>query len=149
MMIKNYTSSLSLSDYTVGGAYAFYVNNSNISRLVKADEKTAKKFGLKLSRFINKIIDAKNDGRWLSFTRVIGIVVDKHDAVNRNDIDTITVMFKTGDGNYKLNEYAVGYHDVLTNEKDFVAPAAVLSTAVKEAQLRIKETSFLYAKLSA
>ena len=58
---------------------------------------------------------------------MFGVVVDKHEATGSHDISRITVMFKTADGNYVLNNYGVGIRDVFTNGKDYVLPAAVLS----------------------
>ena len=60
---------------------------------------------------------------WLVFTRAIGVVVNKQD---NGTIDFITVMFKTIDGNYVLANYAVGFLDVFTNNKDYICPAAIL-----------------------
>ena len=43
MIIKNYNSTQSLSNYTLGGAYTFYVHNLNLDRLTSANEETVKK----------------------------------------------------------------------------------------------------------
>ena len=127
MSIKNYNSTFSLSKYKVGNAYAFYVHSANLDKFVKADEKTIEKHSPIISEIINdKSFDIENDGRWLALTRVIGVVVDKHKATDSKDIDKITVMFKTDDGGYVLQKFAVGYHNVAVNGQDFVRPAAVL-----------------------
>ena len=60
---------------------------------------------------------------------LIGIVVDKHEAIDERDIDKITVMFRTDDDRYVLNKYVVNSNDIFTNNKDFISPSAVLRTA--------------------
>ena len=63
-------------------------------------------------------------------TRVIGVVVNKQKAISNTDIDKITVMFKTKDNTYLLDEYATGYSDVLSNNKVDIFPAAILNNAL-------------------
>ena len=128
MTIKNYNSTLSLSHYAVGNAYAFYIHNYDKARFVKADEKTIRKYSSIITEIINNNTYNTNDGIWEVFTRVIGVIVDKHKSVGSNDIDSITVMFKTADNEHVLNKYAVNTHDVLTNNKDHIFPSAVLRT---------------------
>ena len=124
--MKNYNSTLALSDYNLGDACACYIHNRHLERLATADVETVTKITSDKSY-------AENDGKWLIFTRVIGVIVDKHEATDSKDIDTITVMFKTDDERYVLNKYVVNSHDIFINNKNEVPPAAVLST-VQEKQ---------------
>ena len=129
MIIKNYNSTQSLSNYTLGGAYTFYVHNHNSDRLTKANEETITKYSSLLTEIVNDESYTNNNGQYLNFTRVIGIVVDKHKANDEKDIDKITVMFRTDDDRYVLNKYVVNSHDIFTNNKDNIPPSAVLRTA--------------------
>lgn len=129
MIIKNYNSTQSLSNYTLGGAYTFYVHNLNLDRLTSANEETVKKYSSQLTEVALDNSYSHNDGKYLNFTRVIGIVVDKHEANDEKDIDKITVMFRTDDDRYVLNKYVVNSHDIFTNNKDNIPPSAVLRTA--------------------
>ena len=127
MKFASYNSTSNLSNYAIGAAYAFYVCSDNVNLLAKAAQRTVKRY----SPAIDEILQANSEcatvnGRWLGFTRVFGVVVDKHEATGSHDINRITVMFKTADGNYVLNNYGVGIHDIFTNGKDDVLPAAVL-----------------------
>ena len=129
MNIKNYNSTLSLSNYNLGGAYTFYVHNLNLDRLTKANEETITKYSSLLIEIVNDDSYTNNNGQYLNFTRVIGIVVDKHEANDEKDIDKITVMFRTDDDRYVLNKYVVNSKDIFTNNKDNIPPSAVLRTA--------------------
>ena len=129
MNIKNYKSTLSLSNYNLGGAYTFYVHNHNSDRLTKANEETITKYSSLLIEIVNDDSYTNNNGQYLNFTRVIGIVVEKHEANDERDIDKITVMFRTDDDRYVLNKYVVNSNDIFTNNKDFISPSAVLRTA--------------------
>ena len=129
MIIQNYNSTHSLSNYNLGGAYTFYVHNLNLDRLTKANEETITKYSSLLTEIVNDESYTNNNGQYLNFTRVIGIVVDKHEANDEKDIDKITVMFRTNDDRYVLNKYVVNSHDIFTNNKDNIPPSAVLCTA--------------------
>lgn len=129
MEIKNYNSTLSLSDYTVGDVYIFYVHNHNSDRFTVANDEIIQKYSEKIFEIINDKNYSENDGKWLFLTRAIGVVIDKHKSKNRRDINKITVMFKTNDDRYVLNKYAVNSHDVFTNKKDNVPPTVVLCSA--------------------
>ena len=129
MIIQNYNSTHSLSNYNLGGAYTFYVHNLNLDRLTKANEETITKYSSLLTEIVNDESYTNNNGQYLNFTRVIGIVVDKHEAKDEKDIDKITVMFRTNDDRYVLNKYVVNSHDIFTNNKDNIPPSAVLCTA--------------------
>lgn len=131
MGIKTYNSKKALSDYKKGEVYAFYVHNTNLKKLEQADETTVSKYSSALSKFIeDNRIDINNTGKYLNMTRVIGVVVDKFKAIGSNDIDKITVMFKTVDNKYLLNKYATGYCDVFTNDKKHVLPATMLNASI-------------------
>ena len=129
MIIKNYNSTHALSNYNLNDLYTFYLHNYNLERLAPADEKTIENYSSKLNKAINDDHFSNNDGKHLNFTRVIGIIVDKHESISNKDIDKITVMFKTDDDRYILNKYVVNSYDVFTNNKEFVAPSATLSIA--------------------
>jgi len=130
MAIKNYNSKKELSDYKKGEVYTFYVHDTNLKNLEQADETTISKYSSVISNCIeDNQIDINNNGKYLKMTRVIGVVVDKFKAIGSNDIDKITVMFKTIDNKYLLNKYAAGYCDVFTNDKKHVLPAATLNTS--------------------
>lgn len=124
MTTKNYNSTL--STYKVGDLCTFYIQNYNLDRLALAEEKIVKKYSSKISEIINDNTCSENDGKWLSFTRVIGVVIEKYKSNDSRNIDKITVMFKTNDNRYILNKYIVNSHDVFTNNKDNVSPTAVL-----------------------
>ena len=113
----------------MGGAYTFYVHNLNLDRLTKANEETITKYSSLLIEIVNDDSYTNNNGQYLNFTRVIGIVVEKHEANDERDIDKITVMFRTDDDRYVLNKYVVNSKDIFTNNKDFISPSAVLRTA--------------------
>ena len=137
MSLDSYNSQYPLAYYEVGTAYSFYGHNINLGKLVEADKETSKKYAPAIATAVadnTKIVGG--DGKWMAFTRAIGVVVDKHEATGTGDVDKITVMFKTEDGNYVINKYAVGTHNVFTNEKENVSPAAVLgaTTEIKEIQ---------------
>ena len=129
MKIKNYNSTKSLSNYTLGGAYTFYVHNFNLERLTNANEETVKKYSSQLTEIAHDDYYSHNNGKYLNLIRVIGIVVEKLEAKDDKDIDKITVMFRTDDDRYVLNKYGVNSHDIFTNNKDSVPPSAVLRPA--------------------
>lgn len=129
MIIKNYNSTLSLSNYNWGELYTFYTHNHNSDRLTLANEETIIKYSSQLTKLANDDSYTYNNGKYLTLTRVIGIIVDKHKGNNKRDIDQITVMFRTDDNRYVLNKYIVNSHDIFTNNKDFISPSAVLCTA--------------------
>ena len=123
MNFKSYTSDSNLSDYTLGTVYAFYIRNYNVNRLEKANSEMVQKYASAINVIANNHESTGADGRWLVFTRAFGVVVDKH---NRGAFDFLTVMFKTVDGDYVLSNYAVGFLDAFTNNKDHICPAAVI-----------------------
>lgn len=132
MTINNYNSTISLSQYTIGDTYAFYVRNDTLRRFSKADKNTVNRYAPLLTEAIkvNKI-NLENSGRWLNLTRIVGVIVNKHKAADSRDVDKITVMFQYGDDNYVLTKYAVGYHEVMANGKEDVPPAAVIRIAAE------------------
>lgn len=129
MFIKSYNSTDFPSDYVLGDIYTFYLHNTNSNRLSIASEEMVKEYSSKLTKINEDDSFTYNDGKYLTFTRVIGIIVDKHKSIGNKDMDMITVMFKTDDNRYVLNKYLLNSHDVFTNNKDFITPSAVLRTA--------------------
>lgn len=127
MKIKNYNSTGSLSDYNAGDVFVFYVHHHSTPRY-RAEVEIIEKYSPVFTQINNLGIYNGNDGKWLSFTRVLGVVVDKHEAVNSNDVDTITAMFQTNHGDFVLKKYVVNTSSVFTNEKDLVPPSTVLCT---------------------
>ena len=123
MKTKTYNSALNLSDYTLGAAYAFYVRNSDINRLEKADPEMVREYGHVINEIANDQEYSGVDGRWAAFTRAFGVVVGKH---SKKTVDFLTVMFRTVDDDYVLAKYAVGFPYVFTNNQDKTRPAALL-----------------------
>ena len=128
MIFENYNSALSLSNYTIGNAYIFYIHNLNLNRLTNANEEIISKYSSILTEVSNDDSCICDDSKCLNLSRVIGIIVDKHKANDDRDIGKITTMFKTYDDRYVLNTYVVNTKDVFTNNKDFISPSAVLRT---------------------
>lgn len=125
--IKNYDSRSTLSNYQIGSVYTFYLHNVNKNRLIKIEEKDVEEYVKVLNDVIETNVDLiKNNGQYMNFTRVIGIVVDKYESITPNDVDQITVMFKTSINHYVLHKYVVNTNNVFTNEKNYVLPAAVI-----------------------
>ena len=125
--IKNYDSRSKLSNYQIGSIYTFYLHNINMNRLVKIEEKDFEQYIKVLNDVIETNVDlVKNNDKYLNFIRIIGIVVDKHESITSNDVDQITVMFKTSTNHYVLNKYVVNTRNVFFNEKNYVLPAAVI-----------------------
>ena len=141
MSLDSYNSQYPLAYYEVGTAYSFYGHNTNLGKLVEADKETSKKYAPAIA---SAVVDNKKivggDGKWMAFTRAIGVVVDKHEATGAGDVDKITVMFETDDGSYVINKYAVGTRDVFTNEKENVSPAAVLGATTGKTEPKKPDT---------
>ena len=129
--IKNYNSCNPLSTYKLGDTRTFYINNSATSCLVKANNNDTAKYAKALDKVIKENPSLlNNSGKYHKLIRAIGVVVEKREAVEENDVDMITVMFQTTDGRYVLNKYAVGTKNVLLNEKDYVQPAVMIDGSV-------------------
>lgn len=107
-IIQNYDARLALSDYKIGHAYVFYIQNSNMNRLLPVEENDFR-------THINSLIDSiefskstlKNNEKYLNFTRSIGLVVDTHESTCPKDINYITVLFRTESNDFVLNKYVV------------------------------------------
>ena len=128
MKLRNYNSTSALSEYSIGDLYSFYIHNSNLDRLTKADDEIAEKYSSVISSYASENPQHLNsDGRYNSFIRAIGVVVDKHQSNDKNDIDKITVMFNTNDDRCLFNTYVVNHHNVITNYKDLVCPTAMIA----------------------
>lgn len=138
--IKNYDSRSKLSNYQIGSVYTFYLHNINMNRLVKIEEKDAQQYVKVLNDVIETNVDlVKNNDKYFNFTRVIGVVIDKHESTTPNSVDQITVMFKTSIDDYVLNKYAVNTSNVLTNEKNYFLPAAVIDINQNIIQRKFKK----------
>ena len=128
--IKNYNSCNPLSTYKLGDTRAFYINNSATSCLVKANNNGTAKYAKALDKLIKENPSLlNNSGKYHKFIRAIGVVIEKRASGNEKGVDMITVMFKTTDGNYVLNKYAVGTKNVLMNGKDDVQPTATIDVS--------------------
>lgn len=125
--MKNYNSKLVLADYNVGDVYAFYVNSINSDTLAMADEISISNYSSKITK-IDDDKYAKSDGKWFNLTRVVGVITDKHEATDDRDIDYITVMFRTSDNKYVLNNYVVNFSNAFIVDKHNVHPTTVLCT---------------------
>ena len=107
--IKNYDSSLELSNYKTGDVYTFYIHNP-MKRLVNVKETDFKPYIEKLTNIIDtseNIIE--NNVPYLNFTRSIGIVIDTHESTSSHEHDYITVMFRTESNDFVINKYVVNY----------------------------------------
>ena len=125
--IKNYVSRSKLSNYQIGSIYTFHLHNINMNRLVKIEEKDFEQYIKVLNDVIETNVDlVNNNDKYFNFIRIIGIVVNKHESITSNDVDQITVMFKTSTNHYVLNKYVVNTSNVFLNEKNYVLPAAVI-----------------------
>ena len=126
MSLDSYNSQYPLAYYEVGTAYSFYCHNVGLPRLVEADAALVQKYSKALK---SAIADNKGliggDGLYMAFTRAVGVVVDKQATTDReHDVDKIVVMFEMEGGKYVVDKFAVATHDVYTNDKEAVAPAA-------------------------
>ncbi len=129
MKIKNYNSTHLLSAYDLGDVCTVYINTCNSHHLTSANDQTIKKYSPKLNKIISDDSFLQDDGKYLTLTRIIGVIVEKHESIDSSDVDKITVMFKTDDNRYLLNTYAINTHDVFTNNKTTIPPCAVFRTA--------------------
>ena len=69
-IIQNYDARLALSDYKIGHAYVFYIQNSNMHRLVKVKETDFDKHIKALTDSIEVATNIiKNNEQHLNFTR--------------------------------------------------------------------------------
>ena len=109
--IKNYDSRLELSNYKIGDIYTFYIHNSNLKNLSKVKDSEFETHKKSLTDTIenNKNI-IENNTRYLNFIKSIGVVVDTHKSTHLNDIDYITVIFKTTSNDFIINKYVVNYN---------------------------------------
>lgn len=131
MSLDSYNSQYPLAYYEVGTAYSFYCHNVGLPRLAEADAETVKKYSKALKSAIadNKGLIGGN-GLYMAFTRAVGVVVAKQEKTNaEHDVDKIVVMFEVEGGKFVVEKYAVHTHDVYTNEKEAVAPAATIGAA--------------------
>jgi hypothetical protein len=127
MKFNSYNSTASLASYTEGDTYAFYVRNNLPSHWIAADSEASRKYAPALAHLVRNYRACNQaDGRWQGFTRVFGVVVGKHAATKLEPFNTITMMFQTVDGRYLLTNLMVEGHDVYTNGKDLVDPAAYI-----------------------
>ena len=110
--IKNYDSSLSLDNYKMSDTYVFYMQSSNIKNLSKIKESDFTPYIKSLTDIIDQNV-VENNTKYLNFTKSIGVVVNKHKATSINNIDYITVLFKTASNDYVVNKYAVNYSKTL------------------------------------
>ena len=107
--IKNYDSSLELSNYKIGDVYTFYIHNP-MKRLAKVKEDDFQTYVEKLNNIIDTHEDIiMNNVPHLNFTRSIGIVVDTHKSTYPNAHDYITVLFQNESNDFVLNKYVVNY----------------------------------------
>lgn len=128
--VKNYNSCDHISNYEIGTVYSFYLTNPGMYPLVKADKKTIKKYSGVLVETIDSNHDFTiSDGKYMNLVRVIVVVVDKYEATTSNDVDMITVLFKTSKDDYVIKRYAVNTFHVETNNKNYVSPTGVINVS--------------------
>ncbi len=124
MKYNRYNSTASLASYTEGDIYAFYIHHKLPSRWDFADFEIIDRYAPALNHLVRSHHTYEQaDGRWQRFTRVFGVVVDKHAATKDEPFNAITMMFQTFDGRYLLTNLMAEGHDVHTNGKDLVDPA--------------------------
>ena len=105
--IQSYDSRRAHTDYKIGDIYTFYIHNSNIKRLTQTKENDFETYIQSLTDTIENNVE--NNTQHLNFTKSIGIVVDTHKSTTPNDIDYITVLFKTRSNDYVINKYVVNH----------------------------------------
>ena len=128
--IQNYDSRANLSTYKINSVYSFYIHNIDLNRLTKVKKKDFKKFIRKLDNVIESNEDLiHNNNHYLNLIRVVGVVVDKQEKTTSNNVDQITVLFKTTTNEYVIHKYAVDTQNVYTNEKNYVLPGAMINIA--------------------
>ena len=125
--IKNYDSRSNLSSFQLGSMYTFYISNVNKHHLIKIDKNDIEEYVKMFNDVIENNVDlVKISNKHLAFSRVVGMVVNKHKSTTPNDVDQITVMFKTSTNEYVLNKYVVNSYNVFMNDKNYVCSAAVI-----------------------
>ena len=125
--IKNYDSRSNLSSFQLGSMYTFYISNVNKNHLIKIDKNDIEEYVKMFNDVIENNVDlVKISNKHLAFSRVVGMVINKHKSTTPNDVDQITVMFKTSTNEYVLNKYVVNSYNVFMNDKNYVCPAAVI-----------------------
>jgi hypothetical protein len=117
MSLTNYNSAHSLAEYEVGNSYVFCVHNANAKKFIKADEDIVKLYSSKLEETINNINIEKNTDFYKTL-RVVGIVVKKSETDNKDSSNTLTVMFKTKNNNYVINDYIVNSSKIVSISGD-------------------------------
>ena len=103
--ITNYDSTRTLDNYQIGRAYTFLIHNPNKNQLIKINEAQFEKQIESLTNIIDFNKEFENNSQHFNFTRSIGLVIDKHQSTNYNDIDYITVIFKNDNNEFVLNKY--------------------------------------------
>ena len=126
MKFKNYNSVESLSSYDLGEVCAFYLHNADMKNLTKASVANIQQYASVLAEAVENNPFVSGNGKWGAYTHLIGVIVKKNKASSTDNIDRITRMFKTEEDKYVLRQYAVGYKDIFTNNKELVPPAALL-----------------------
>ena len=134
--IKTYNSCNSLSTYTLGDVYSFYLKNNNFSNLIKLKTKDASREDIKqykksLRAAVRKNPQVKTStGKYnQNFTRVIGVIIDTYHPSSPTACDIITVMFRTTDKKFVLNKFAVGNQLSNYTWANDVVPAAAINLA--------------------
>ena len=134
--IKTYNSCNSLSTYTLGDVYSFYLNNNNFSNLIKLKNKDASREDIKQYKKALRTVVKQNPqvktstGKYnQNFTRAIGVVIDTYHPSSPTACDIITVMFRTTDKKFVLNKFAVGNQAPNYTWANDVVPAAAINLA--------------------
>lgn len=117
MSLTNYNSAHSLAEYEVGNSYVFCVHNANAKKFIKADEDIVRQYSSTLENTINSINAEKSVDFYKTF-RVVGIVVGKTEMDNGENNNILTVMFKTKNNNYVINDYIVNSSKIVSISGD-------------------------------
>ena len=134
--IKNYNSCNTLSSYELGDVCSFYLRNSNMPNLVKLKSTDSKREDIKQYKKALRTAIKENRSFKMSngqydedFTRAVGVVIEKYEAVSPTALDTITVLFRTSNPKkrFVLDKYAVGTQYFSHTWTKEVVPAAVIN----------------------
>lgn len=117
MSLTNYNSAHSLAEYEVGNSYVFCVHNADERKFIKADEDIVRQYSSTLENTINSINAEKSVDFYKTF-RVVGIVVGKTEMDNGENNNILTVMFKTKNNNYVINDYIVNSSKIVSISGD-------------------------------
>ena len=132
--IKKFDTRDTLSTYTLGDVYAFYLRNNNIHNLKPLKQADSKRDDIKLYKKALRTAIKDNpqvktsNGRYnQDFTRAVGVVIDTYKTSSPTCDDIITVLFRLSNKKFVLNKYVVGSTDSNHKWENDVVPAATIN----------------------